>query len=219
MASVARILLHSFAAASMIYGYQRLKGLPIDAVISAQYGGHLQYLTIQGLFLACFTTLTSLVIDLFPSTNFLKPLKRTLLIVSLPVSIVISTIYWTLIIFATHLILQNDGEPSSSSDIPQFTRLPLHMDLCLHAVPAISLLVDFMLFEKKYSWNELVYGAPAVSSVYTILYAWWVERCASFNGKFPYPFLDNSLEIRVAIYIGAGALALSSFWFINRLHS
>lgn len=36
----------------------------------------------------------------------------------------------------------------------------------------------------------------------------------------PYPFLtDNPFEIRLAIYVGAGMLAFSSFWLINRVHT
>ncbi|KAJ3927619.1 MAG: FAR-17a/AIG1-like protein [Lentinula lateritia] len=219
----ARILLHSAAAAIMISGYHNLTKLPINAFISTQYGGHLQYLTIQGLFVTCAATLISLLIDLFPSVNALKPLKRILLIIAMPLSITISSIYWPLLLLATQLILQNgSGEPSSSPHAPQpLLRIPLPMDLSLHAVPALTLLVDFLLFEKKYTRKEIRYGGTSISVVYTIFYAWWVERCAGFNGgRFPYPFLtDNPFEIRLAIYVGAGMLAFSSFWLINRVHT
>ncbi|KAJ4480649.1 FAR-17a/AIG1-like protein [Lentinula edodes] len=222
----ARILLHSAAAAIMISGYHNLTKLPINAFISTQYGGHLQYLTIQGLFITCATTLISLLMDLFPSVNgksSLKPLKRILLIIAMPLSITISSIYWPLLLLATQLILQNgSGEPSSSPHAPQpLLRIPLPMDLSLHAVPALTLLIDFLLFEKKYTRKEIRYGGTGISVVYTIFYAWWVERCAGFNGgRFPYPFLtDNPFEIRLAIYVGAGMLAFSSFWLINRVHA
>ncbi|KAF8831408.1 FAR-17a/AIG1-like protein [Lentinula edodes] len=219
----ARILLHSAAAAIMISGYHNLTKLPINAFISTQYGGHLQYLTIQGLFITCATTLISLLMDLFPSVNALKPLKRILLIIAMPLSITISSIYWPLLLLATQLILQNgSGEPSSSPHAPQpLLRIPLPMDLSLHAVPALTLLADFLLFEKKYTRKEIRYGGTGISVVYTVFYAWWVERCAGFNGgRFPYPFLtDNPFEIRLAIYVGAGMLAFSSFWLINRVHA
>ncbi|KAJ3881012.1 FAR-17a/AIG1-like protein [Lentinula edodes] len=219
----ARILLHSAAAAIMISGYRNLTKLPINAFINTQYGGHLQYLTIQGLFITCATTLISLSMDLFPSVNALKPLKRILLIIAMPLSITISSIYWPLLLLATQLILQNgSGEPSSSPHAPQpLLRIPLPMDLSLHAVPALTLLVDFLLFEKKYTRKEIRYGGTGISVVYTVFYAWWVERCAGFNGgRFPYPFLtDNPFEIRLAIYVGAGMLAFSSFWLINRVHA
>ncbi|KAJ3913507.1 FAR-17a/AIG1-like protein [Lentinula edodes] len=234
----ARILLHSAAAAIMISGYHNLTKLPINAFISTQYGGHLQYLTIQGLFITCATTLISLLMDLFPSFRLfglqaltenylpfaaLKPLKRILLIIAMPLSITISSIYWPLLLLATQLILQNgSSEPSSSPHAPQpLLRIPLPMDLSLHAVPALTLLADFLLFEKKYTRKEIRYGGTGISVVYTVFYAWWVERCAGFNGgRFPYPFLtDNPFEIRLAIYVGAGMLAFSSFWLINRVHA
>ncbi|KAE9399284.1 hypothetical protein BT96DRAFT_1019605 [Gymnopus androsaceus JB14] len=204
MPPLARILLHSSASAIMIYGYKSLQSLPVNDFIEQQYGGHLQYLTIQGLFIACAAMTFSLLKDLFPSATVLGPLKRILLIVS----------------YAS-LDCHFDGEPSSSSDSPQFIRIPLRTDISLHAVPAITLLADFLLFERKYTKNEVLYGAPAVSLGYSALYAWWVEHCATFNnGRFPYPFLtDNPPEIRLAIYVGAGTLALSSFWLINRLHA
>ncbi|KIK59784.1 hypothetical protein GYMLUDRAFT_44239 [Collybiopsis luxurians FD-317 M1] len=203
----------------MIYGYQGLRTLPIDTLIRSQYGGHFQYLTIQGLFLACATALISLIEDLVPSGNGLRSLKRILLITSMPVTIVISSIYWPLLFLATRLILPVE-EGTTSPHASQFIRLPLSMDFALHAAPAISLLVDFLMLGKRLSRNELRFGTPAVSFFYTSFYAWWVERCASFNGKFPYPFLtESSLEIRMAIYFGAGSLALTSYWLINSLHA
>jgi len=46
--SFASVLLHSLSASIMAYGYNSLKILPIDSLISTQYGGHFQFLTIQG---------------------------------------------------------------------------------------------------------------------------------------------------------------------------
>ncbi|KAF5365768.1 hypothetical protein D9758_003256 [Tetrapyrgos nigripes] len=137
------------------------------------------------------------------------------------VEVVIASIYWPLLLIAAQLLLQpDDTVPTSSTESPKFARIPLSMDLSLHAVPALFLLTDFMFIEKKYSHNQVTYGAPLVATTFTIWYAWWVERCASFNnGTFPYPFLTNSpFEGRVAIYIGAGSLAFVSFYFMNRLH-
>lgn len=56
------------------------------------------------------------------------------------------------------------------------------MDLALHAAPAISLLLDFFLFEKKYSKNQASYGGFVVASLAGTGYGWWVEYCAKHNG-------------------------------------
>ena len=99
---------------------------------------------------------------------------------------VISSIYWSLLLLFPSLILRPEEssgpEPSSSSETLSFTRIPLEMDLALHAVPAISLLLDFFLFEKKYSKNQARYGGFIVTTIAAIGYGWWVEYCAQFNG-------------------------------------
>lgn len=68
--ALGRILLHSSATATMIYGYNGLNNLPvISKFINEQYGGHFQYLTIQCLFIAIATTSSGLALDLFPSAT------------------------------------------------------------------------------------------------------------------------------------------------------
>ncbi|THU92181.1 hypothetical protein K435DRAFT_967786 [Dendrothele bispora CBS 962.96] len=214
------VVLHSLSASIMAYGYNQLKTLPIDALVSTQYGGHFQYLTIQGLAIAWLTTIFALASDLFPSINALRKLKRIFFMIAMPLEVVISSIYWPLLLVATHLILQPaNTTPSSSSELPKLIRIPLTVDLALHAVPALSLLADFMLFETKYSRKQAVFGATLVASSFTLWYSWWVERCGRINGVYPYPFLThNTFEGRVLIYLGAGFLAWVSFCFINYFH-
>lgn len=45
---VLKVALHAAAAGVMGFGYYSLQTLPIDRLIRDQYGGHLQFLTIQG---------------------------------------------------------------------------------------------------------------------------------------------------------------------------
>lgn len=104
---------------------------------------------------------------------------------ALPLAAVISLIYWTLMLFIPELILMPSlgvAEPTSSSAVPKLLRLPLSTDLALHAVPAISLILDFVWFEKKYGSMEANMGAPLVTVLAAVWYATWVEYCASFNG-------------------------------------
>jgi hypothetical protein len=61
-------------------------------------------------------------------------------------------------------------------------RIPLSHDLSLHAVPGISMLLDFVLFESKYSPSATKYAAPFVAFVYGVFYATWVEHCGKENG-------------------------------------
>jgi len=212
---LAALLLHTTSAAIMAYGYNNL---PDFAWVRAQKGGHFQYLTIQCLAISWITMMCSLVLDLFPSLTSLKNIKRTLFMVAMPVAAAVSAIYWPLVLFSPKLILQVD--PSSPPTAPALTYLPLGVDVSLHAIPIVTLLVDFIFLESKYARAESLYGAPVALSLMAAYYGSWVEYCASYNGSFPYPFLTgNPLEIRIVIYAGAAIFALVSFWTINSSHS
>ncbi|KAL1723471.1 FAR-17a/AIG1-like protein [Schizophyllum commune] len=223
MVNILAALLHAPSAAIMAWGYNSLRDLPLDKFIRTQYGGHLRFLTIQGLAAAFLTMVLSLLVDLFPSAPGIRTIKRAVMMVSLPVSIVVSSIYWTLLSVAPFLLLAEDpGEatPSSSSEMLALMRIPLNMDLALHAVPAVTLLIDFLVFERKYSAGAVRYGAPLAVVLSTVGYGSWAEHCAKYtDGVFPYPFLTASpFWGRVCIYAGAGAIAYYSFLGLNKLH-
>jgi hypothetical protein len=73
----------------------------------------------------------------------------------------------------------DDQVPASTDAL----RLPLTVDLALHAAPGIFLFLDFFLFEKRYSKKQASYGAPAVSILSTIWYVSFAEYFASINGS------------------------------------
>ncbi|KAJ6547451.1 FAR-17a/AIG1-like protein [Mycena capillaripes] len=215
MVQTSRVVLHVAAISAMTYGYNALHGLAVDAWISSQYGGHFQFLTIQGLAVAWLTMAVGLLEDFFPSIAGFQIIKRALFIAALPIATIVSSIYWTLLLMWPHLILQQ--MPAGSPD--SLMVLPLRMDLSLHAVPCLALLADFMIFERKYGRKATLYVAPALTLICTVWYGWWVEHCASKNGTFPYPFLTlNPFEIRVRIYAAAGTVAFLAFYGLNALH-
>lgn len=220
-----RIILHAGGGGIIFYGYNSLKRLEVYPDTTAQYGGFWQYLTIQGIYLAGLTMVASLMLDLFPSIGMMKTIKRSLLMLTLPLNVVISLIYWSLILLLPAMILQkaktlSDDSPSSNAMIEMLFYIPLDMDLALHAAPAISLALDFFLFERKYSRRVTNFVAPLLALAYTAWYGWWVEHCAAKNNEiFPYPFLtDNPFRIRLVIYAGAGLIAPLSFRLLNSLH-
>lgn len=156
-------------------------------------------------------------------------------------SIVISTIYWNLLLFMPHMILMADPEettPTSSSQVSGPARLSLPVDLALHAAPAIAMFIDFYFFEPRYSKSVSRRGSIALAALSGSWYSWWVERCASYNGfckyfaplhitstltlmflSVPYPFLtENPYNIRVLIYTGATVFSAVSFMVLNALH-
>ncbi|KAF8894566.1 FAR-17a/AIG1-like protein [Infundibulicybe gibba] len=217
----------------------RLETATIHNWVQSQYGGHFQFLTVQGLAIAWATMTVGLASDVLPSVKALRSLKRFFQMMALPLAVVISSIYWTLLLLFPHLILQQDlpqSTPSASSNVPEPFRLPLSVDLALHAAPGLILLVDFVCFDTKYTTREVNRKAPVVTSLFSLWYVWWVERCGRLNGickcvhtfmlrelmksQVPYPFLtDNPLEIRLAIYAGASLFAWASLWTVNKMRS
>jgi len=191
---VALGVFHGGSAALMCWGFQQLHTLAIHEWLVRQKGGHFQYLTNQGLVLATITMAISFFIDLAPSKP-LKQAKRALLLIALPLAVVISSIYWTLLSFAPFLILppenQNTtGEPSSAID-PDATdidplllfRIPFSLDLTLHASPVLALLIDFFLLEEKFPHRAVRRTAPLLALLYGIGYGIFVEYCAAANGR------------------------------------
>ncbi|KAI0724063.1 FAR-17a/AIG1-like protein [Cerioporus squamosus] len=215
-------LLHTTAAAVMAYGYIHLPDVVANMPMANMKGGHFQFLTIQGLCIAWITMVLSVGCDIIPSSRFLKSAKRAFLMSALPLAIVISVIYWTLLLLLPHLILMPDpnaSEPTSASAMPEPQRLPLSTDLALHAAPAVSLIIDFYFLERKYPKSVSRYGSFVLAAVVGTWYACWVEYCASYNGFFPYPFLTQSpFNVRVVIYSGASLFAAVAFIAINALH-
>lgn len=205
-------------ARALLYTHQG----PIASKISQQPKGIIVlYLTIQGLAGSCACMVLGLTQDMFPGTRrYLHPLKRALTMVFLPMDFVVSSVYWSLRTFAPSLILlPTETSSTSSSPVPGLIKLPLPTDLAMHLAPFVSLLIDFTLFEPKFSSRQMAI-APVMMITYATVYAGALERFAAQNDIFPYPFLDvSSLPIRIAIYVGASCVGLGCLVFLNRMHS
>lgn len=110
-------------------------------------------------------------------------IKRHLLLAALPMSVVVAGVYWPLILFAPHLIL--DSPISEEPDVefsPPLLYIPFHIDVSLHGLPGPFLLLDFLLFEKRFSRKTTSQYAPVLAACIGIIYSAWVEYCASHNG-------------------------------------
>ncbi|KAH9952158.1 FAR-17a/AIG1-like protein [Amylocystis lapponica] len=227
--NVKAVILHGTAASVMAWGFTKLQQLPADKWIRQQKGGHSQYLTILGLGIAWLTMVFGFGADLLPAVTVFRRIKRTLFMIAMPIAVVVSSIYWGLLLFAPDMILQpvnvsiNPDQisvPSSSDMAPNLWRIPLPVDLALHASPVISLVVDFFFFEVKYSRREAVSGGFAVCNIAGLVYGSWVEWLATYNGFFPYPFLtENTPAVRIGIYTVVSYVALFTFWALNALHA
>ncbi|KAK8869955.1 hypothetical protein IAR55_000524 [Kwoniella newhampshirensis] len=220
-----RIIFHVVSAAIMINGFVGVQGLAIDKAIGPQYGGFFQYLTILGLIATCIVMLLSTISDYLPGITFFRPIKRVFLLAALPVELVISSIYWSLVLLAPHLMFPaspdagSSSEPSSSGGQELLFRIPLWMDISMHLAPALALIADFFILERKFRPPVSTYGALLLATTFGTAYGFWAEHCASINGNFAYPFLNiMNLQQRIATYAGATFGAWAVFRGLNKLH-
>ncbi|KGB74197.1 hypothetical protein I307_06152 [Cryptococcus deuterogattii 99/473] len=221
-----RLFFHVGTAAVMASGFQAMQSATtFGEFVEPQYGGFYQFLTILGLICSGIAMLFSGASDLLPNITLIRLIKRVFLLISLPVELVISSIYWSIILTAPELMLPPtspdaiQGAPSSSDAGLSLFRIPLWIDLSMHLVPAIALLIDFFLLEKKYPKPFSTYVALFLAAAFGTSYGIWVEHCASINGAFPYPFLTiMELKGRVLTYIGATLGAWGVFRGLNGLH-
>ncbi|KAF9780720.1 FAR-17a/AIG1-like protein [Thelephora terrestris] len=212
---LAAIVFHATTAYIMYWGFSTVDGGPVGEWMRSNKGQHSQFLTIQGLVVAWLTMVASLMVDIFPSNITLTGAKRWLLMISMPLEVTVSSIYWSLIILFPHLIMPAIPESSAAA---AFLKLPLKVDLALHALPGIALAFDFFFFEKRYTKFQAARVAPLTAVLFGVWYVSWVEYCASHNERFPYPFLDSPYYIRAFIYVGAVLQAILSFRVLNSLH-
>lgn len=128
------------------------------------------------------------------------------------------------------------AEPFSSQVSDGLFRIPLWMDLSLHAVPAIVLLIgiflpfrtkdplsaiflDFFFIEKRFQRPMSTIGATALAISFGSAYSLWVEHAASVNGRFPYPFMNLMNPFwRTVMYVTSTFGALMTFWGLNAVH-
>ncbi|WVW83274.1 hypothetical protein I302_105293 [Kwoniella bestiolae CBS 10118] len=226
MPKIGRIIFHIGTAAAMFDGFWGLQNTTITKeYIGNQYGGHFQYLTILGLFGTIITMMMSGICDYLPAVQGLKPLKRIFLLFALPVELVISSIYWGIILLKPELmlppnpVLASSSEPSSSGAEDPLFRIPLLMDLSMHALPAVALIIDFFFLERKYKPPASTFGALALAATFGTAYSLWVEHCASINGSFPYPFLTiMNPQQRIMMYAGSTIMAWLVFRGLNAIH-
>ena len=66
-------------------------------------------------------------------------------------------------------------------------KLSLTVDLALHASPLFTLVIDFFVFESKFSKTYVHKAAPVAAVLFSVWYASLVEYCATFNGSCEFP--------------------------------
>ncbi|KAI5306271.1 hypothetical protein KEM56_001621 [Ascosphaera pollenicola] len=188
------LAVHLVSMASFLKSFHFLQVYPNPLVADA-YGSHFQFLTILGLTLATITCAFGLLADLFFSTKLFK-VKNALSIISTPMETLISILYWGLILINKELV------------VPEGMGIPLDADLGLHAAPTVFLILDLIFFSPP--WSVTFASAIATSGLVATCYWFWVERCFSFNGWYPYPiFTMLDTEKRAGLF-GFAAIVMAA---------
>lgn len=93
--------------------------------------------------------------------------KNMVSVISTPLEVLISILYWGLCFINKNLVF------------PEELQLPFLPDFGFHAMPAIMLALDLLLFSPP--WTIKFRGAVALSTVLAFAYWAWIEFCFAHN--------------------------------------
>lgn len=179
--------------------------------LSSQFGGHYQFLTNISLVLTSVTLLLGITRAVSSSLPLVRELKSLASTITMPIEVMVSLLYWTFLAIDPALLIPSRKVPDTLNPgqfVMETVRLPLLIDLCMHAFPAILLLVDFLVFSPPLPLRcpSVLTSWPIWTSVLsTMSYCLWAEVCNAHNGHYPYPLLSMlSTPHRVALYIACG---------------
>ncbi|KAL1880518.1 hypothetical protein VTK73DRAFT_5718 [Phialemonium thermophilum] len=172
--------------------------------LSEAFGGQFQFLTTIGLFLAMVTFAVGLLADITLSPGMFAA-KNSLSVCSAPLEILVSILYWSICLIDKGLV------------VPSEFALPFLPDFGMHAMPAIMLAVDLILFSPP--WAVKSYNALVLSMTLAVLYWIWIEFCFSKNGWYPYPIFEvlNTWQ-RVLLFSTSAALMTGSTMALKWLY-
>ncbi|KAL9933649.1 hypothetical protein V8E36_007307 [Tilletia maclaganii] len=204
-----------FSAFTELHTVSAISGIDIES----EFGGHWQFLTNIGLSFTAVSFALSLLLDLAPHVKPLRAAKLFFATPALPAEALIAALYWTLLSINPDLLIPSVKKPDPSNPgafIMESIRLPIWLDLRLHAFPGVLMLIDYYAFSPAWSKNT---HALIVGGVPTLIYVAWATLCAHFNGHYPYPLLtEASIPARLGIYAGSLAVMISLTVFFRESH-
>lgn len=191
--------------ASLILGGNALHYLFTKVKLPAHLAaaGQFQFLTNLSLLISLIIFALGAVAHLtrsVPLYNF----KNTIHPIGMVLEAVVTTVYWPLrLFFLGHLIKD-----------PKRELVPIPIDLCLHLLPAASLLIDYLVFMPR--WTLPAGGALSAVVALTSIYWAWLKFLIDFEngGEYPYEFLNGDDETKRAIIFTIVALTGFVFFLI-----
>lgn len=199
-------LVHVLGVASFASSFKYLIDHPNPA--TEAYGWHFTYLTILGLTGAALTFIFGVLADLTRSPRLFL-LKNLFSLVSTPLEVVISVLYWGLSLINPRFVK------------PEFMEISLPADIGFHAIPAIALVIDLLFLSPPWIMTSI----PTFGLGFMIAFGYWfwIEWCYSKNGWYPYPIFEMATrEQRIALFALSAAIfagsAISLKWLYGRVN-
>lgn len=159
------LLLHILGAVSFSSNFYFLTVW--DTPFSIAYGWHFQFLTIIGLFASLLAFVLGILADLTLNPQLFQA-KNTLSVLTTPLEVVISLLYWGINLINPELLFQGDFQ------------LGILPDVGFHLAPAVFLTLDLLLLSPP--WTVPAYTTMSGATVLAFLYWYWVELCFKHNG-------------------------------------
>lgn len=195
-------VVHLAGLASFCWSFKFMHDFPNRA--NEAYGWHFQYLTVIGLSLATLTFVFGVLADVTLSARLFL-VKNLLSILSAPLEVLISLLYWSLRLIDERLV------------IPEWAVIPLSADVSFHAIPSIVLLIDLLFFSPP--WTIDIVPALGLSGTFAVGYWVWIERCFKLNGWYPYPIFDQvPFEGRLGLFVLSAVVMAGSTATLKHLY-
>lgn len=180
----------------------------VDLPPHLEGGGQWQFLTNLSLLFTLIVFFVGFVAHVTKSPTLFN-LKNALHPIALVLECVVTTVYWPLKLFFLHLLVKD----------PTSKMIPLYVDLCLHLLPMISLLMDYLFFMPK--WTITNKTALTTCVVLSSLYWFWLKQLVDFEngGEYPYSFLNVEHEVtRIFIFQIVCFVGFASFLFFKKVY-
>ncbi|KAK4053440.1 hypothetical protein OIV83_001606 [Microbotryomycetes sp. JL201] len=206
-ATVPAFLLHVVALGFHVNAFRLLwQPTEVKAYMDSQFGGQWSFLTVLSLAISTMTFASAIFKDMMPSVKLFDTIKTSLSVLAVPVEGLVSVLYWGMQFY----------DPKLLTPPGTMFKIPLFLDISIHALPALFLWIDFLVFSPRMSKSV---NPLLISALGTLAYTTWMEYAAAQNKHFPYPFLDHMPPVaRSLFYLCMIPVLLGLFKCANGIH-
>lgn len=189
-----------------LYGYHEITSIQLPPHL--EDAGHWQFLTNLSLIYSLFVFIVGFIAHITKShTLFL--FKNNLHPIGLALETIVAGVYWPLRLFFLHLLTKD----------PANFNLPLSTDLCIHLMPVVSLLIDYLVFMPR--WTISSNTALGFVVLLTTFYWFLLDNLIDVEngGSYPYEFLNVEKDSqRIFVFAVVAFVAFGQFLVMRRVY-